>query len=299
MNRKEFPPMTEPRLQTPKPRRASAMAARHAQTAAQACRLIETADSPPSLQSLAAAVGFSPYHFHRLFKGALGVTPRQYAAAIRTGRARSKLRGRTSVTEAIYGAGFGSSSRFYERSSDSLGMKPREYQSGGPGVAIQYAVAPCPLGLVLVAGTGRGLCSVCFDHDRSALERDLRRDFPQASIEKAGPEFESWVKAVVDQIKRPAARLDLPLDIRGTAFQQRVWQALREIPTGQTASYTEIAARIGQPTAVRAVARACATNPVAVVIPCHRVVGKNGALTGYRWGVGRKRQLLAAEQNPP
>jgi len=269
---------------------------RHAEAAARACRIIETSDSLPALDALAEAVGLSRHHFHRIFKNVVGVTPRQYAAAHRTGRVRSELRARPSITDAIYSAGFNSSSRFYERSADTLGMTPGEYRSGGKGVPIRYAIAACPLGLVLVAGTARGVCSVCFGNGRTTLERQLRQDFPEASIEKADRAFDAWVGEIVGHLKHPAGRLDLPLDIRGTAFQQRVWQALREIPAGRTASYAEVAARIGQPSAVRAVGRACATNPVAVIVPCHRVVRTNGELSGYRWGVERKRQLLKRER---
>jgi AraC family transcriptional regulator of adaptative response/methylated-DNA-[protein]-cysteine methyltransferase len=270
---------------------------RHAKAAAKACRIIEGADSAPTLAVLAQAVGLSRYHFHRVFKSVVGVTARQYAAAYRTGRVRSELRARPSVTEAIYSAGFSSSSRFYERSSDSLGMTPREFRSGGPGVPIRYAVAACPLGLVLIAGTARGICAVRFGHERATLERELRQDFPKATLAKADRAFDDWVKAVVQLIQQPSGRIDLPLDIRGTAFQQRVWQALREIPAGRTASYSEVAARIGQPAAVRAVARACAANPVAVIVPCHRVVRRDGGISGYRWGVERKGRLLQWEKS--
>ncbi|WP_150107262.1 bifunctional DNA-binding transcriptional regulator/O6-methylguanine-DNA methyltransferase Ada [Pedosphaera parvula] len=273
----------------------ASLAKRHADAAAKACRIIETSDPLPSLDELANAVGLSRYHFHRIFKKTVGVTPRQYFAAHRNERVRSELRSQPSVTQAIYGAGFNSSSRFYERSTETLGMTPGEYQKGGNGTVIRYGFAACPLGLALIAGTARGICSVSFGINRALLEEDLRKNFPKASFEKADRSFDTWVKAIVDHIKDPASRVDLPLDIRGTAFQQRVWQALREIPVGQTASYTEVAARIGQPSAVRAVARACATNRIAAIIPCHRVIGTNGSLTGYRWGVERKRQLLKQE----
>ena len=272
---------------------------RHAGLAARACRIIEASDSSPGLDALAEAVGLSRYHFHRMFKKVVGVTPRQYAAARRTGRVRSELRARGSVTEAIYGAGFNSNSRFYERSPETLGMTPSEYRGGGNGVAIRYAITSCPLGLVLVAGTARGICSVRFGDVRVKLERELRQDFPKAVFEKPDRAFDAWVTAIVEHVKHPAGRIDLPLDIRGTAFQQRVWQALREIPVGQTASYREVAARIGHPSAVRAVARACATNPVAAIVPCHRVIRSDGGLSGYRWGVGRKRQLLKREGTMP
>lgn len=282
---------------------------RHAEAAIRACRMLEAADAIPSLETLADAVGLSRYHFHRIFKKTVGVTPRQYAAAHRAGRVQAELRtgsganaggtnsNSNTITRAIYGAGFGSSGRFYERAPEVLGMTPGEYRDGGPGVAIRYAIAACPLGLVLVAGTARGLCAVRLGDDRAALEAEFRRDFPQASIEPDGDgALDAWVRAVVARIERPAQSADpLPLDIRGTAFQQRVWQALRAIPPGETASYAEIAARIGRPSAARAVARACATNPAAIVVPCHRVVGKSGELTGYRWGLDRKRQLLERE----
>ena len=239
----------------------------------------------------------SRYHFHRVFKQAVGLTPRQYAAAHRTRRVRSELRAQRSVTEAIYRAGFNSSSRFYERSSETLGMTPRQYQGGGRGVVVRYAIARCALGRVLVAGTARGICAVRFGDGPATLERELRQDFPKAAIARADGPFKAWVNTLVEHLRHPAGRIDLPLDIRGTAFQQRVWQALREIPVGQTASYSEIAARIGRPSAVRAVARACATNPVAVIVPCHRVVRSDGGISGYRWGVERKRAILQREQS--
>jgi AraC family transcriptional regulator, regulatory protein of adaptative response / methylated-DNA-[protein]-cysteine methyltransferase len=268
---------------------------RYAEAATKACRLIETADARLTLDVLAATVGLSPYHFHRIFKRVVGVTPQQYAAMSRAGRLKSELRGRGSVTDAIYGAGFNSSSRFYERSSDTLGMTPREYRNGGQEVTIRYAVADCALGLVLVAGTARGICSVRFGDRQASLEQELHQDFPRASIEKGDDDFDRWVRAILDHIEEPGHSINLPLDIQGTAFQQRVWQALREIPPGQTASYSEVATRIGQPTAARAVARACGTNPVAVVVPCHRVVGTRGRLGGYRWGIERKQKLLKRE----
>jgi AraC family transcriptional regulator of adaptative response/methylated-DNA-[protein]-cysteine methyltransferase len=199
------------------------------------------------------------------------------------------------VTQAIYGAGFNSSSRFYERSSDTLGMTPREFQKGGSGVTIQYAVVPCPLGLAMVAGTERGISFVGFGNERTMLEQELKKEFPKATLEKAAKSFHAWVNTIVDYIKHPRDEIKLPLDIRGTAFQQRVWQALREIPVGRTSTYTEVAAKIGRPAAVRAVARACATNPTCVIVPCHRVLRKGGNLSGYRWGLDRKRQLLKRE----
>ena len=262
---------------------------------AKACRIIETSDSPPSLAALAEGAGLSPYHFQRVFKRVVGVTPREYGVALKTGRARTELRARNTVTEAIYGAGYGSSSRFYERANETLGMTPREFRQGGGGVTLRFAIERSQLGLVLVAGTARGICAVQFGDDRAVLERGLRREFPRARVENAGRDFNSWVKAVVAHIEAPARRIELPLDIRGTAFQHRVWQALRKIPAGATSTYAEIAATIGNPRAVRAVGRACAANPVAVVVPCHRVVRSDGNLSGYRWGIRRKRELLRRE----
>ena len=262
---------------------------------AKACRLIESAASSLTLDQVAAAVEMSRYHFHRVFKQITGVTPGKYATAHRSKMVRETLLTKSSVTAAIYDAGFQSSSRFYENSAETLGMSPTEYQRGGKGVTIRYAITPCPLGIVLVAGTARGICRVSFGYDRESLEREVRGIFSQATFEKPDKTFTAWVKNLVAHLKRPGEKLDLPLDIRCTAFQQRVWQALREIPPGETASYSEIAAKIGKPTAARAVARACATNTIAVAIPCHRVVGTNGALTGYRWGIERKQQLLQQE----
>ena len=268
---------------------------RQANAVAQACRIIDSSESVTSLKALADAVGLSRYHFHRLFKKVAGVTPREYSAAVRTERVRSKLAEASSVTDAIYGAGFNSSSRFYEGPRDTLGMTPTEYRKGGRGVPIGYVIAPCPFGFVLVAGTARGICCIRLGSERARLEQELQDEFPEASIAKGDHRFRAWVNAIVASINNPALQIELPLDIRGTAFQQRVWQALRQIPAGRTASYAEVAARIGQPTAVRAVARACATNPVALIVPCHRVIGSDGKLTGYRWGVERKRALLEME----
>ena len=268
---------------------------RQADVVTNACRMIADAESAPTLTALAKSAGLSPHHFLRVFKQVVGVTPREFAAAQRDGRARTELRARATVTEAIYGAGFNSSGRFYEHSTEKLGMQPGEFRRGGGGVTIRHAIAPCPLGLVLVAGTARGICAVSFGASRAELRRTLAQDFPHARIEPGGRDFNAWVKAIVKQIQQPATRLDVPLDIRGTAFQQRVWGALREIPVGQTASYAEVAARIGRPQSARAVAGACATNPVAVFVPCHRVVHSDGTLSGYHWGRERKRELLRRE----
>lgn len=270
-------------------------AERDAAAIARACRLIESSDELPDLDTLAATAGLSRFHFHRLFKKNLGVTPRQYTVAHRTTRVRSGLRKTTTVTEAIYSAGFNSSSRFYENSTQTLGMTPRDYKSGGQGHTIRYGTTRSPLGMLLVAGTEHGICSVILGDDSAAVEQELRTFFPQASLEKADQDFRDALKELVRHLNDPSQPANLPLDIRGTAFQQRVWQALREIPAGETASYSEVARRIGHPAAVRAVARACATNRIAIVIPCHRVIGLKGSLTGYRWGVSRKKQLLAQE----
>jgi AraC family transcriptional regulator of adaptative response/methylated-DNA-[protein]-cysteine methyltransferase len=262
---------------------------------ADACRLIEGADETPALAELAAAAGLSPYHFHRVFKAATGVTPKDYATAHRTRRVRDQLARSNTVTEAIYEAGFNSNSRFYEKSDEMLGMTPSDYRAGGANAEIHFAVGECSLGSILVAKSARGVCAILLGGDPEALLQELQDRFPRAGLIGGDAGFEALVAKVVGLIETPGIGLDLPLDVRGTAFQRRVWQALREIPAGSTASYTEIAARIGEPRAVRAVAAACAANALAVAIPCHRVVRTNGALSGYRWGVERKRALLARE----
>jgi AraC family transcriptional regulator, regulatory protein of adaptative response / methylated-DNA-[protein]-cysteine methyltransferase len=261
-----------------------------------ACRMIESAESQPKLADLAQAAGLSTYHFQRVFKSVTGVSPREYAAERRNQRMRSELRNGASVTQAIYGAGYGSSSRFYEGASSKLGMKPSEFRDAGERQQIRFAIDQCSLGLVLVAATSKGICSVRFGEDARTLEAELRTEFGKAEIQRGDSAFRKWVKAVLNQIEEPRAQIELPLDVRGTAFQHRVWEALRRIPAGETATYTGIAERIGSPAAVRAVARACATNPVAVVVPCHRVLRKDASLAGYRWGLNRKRALLKREK---
>jgi AraC family transcriptional regulator of adaptative response/methylated-DNA-[protein]-cysteine methyltransferase len=272
------------------------LAQSHAARVAEICRLIEAADQTPRLAALAKRAGLSVYHFHRVFKAVTGVTPRGYAAAHRTKRVRSELEKRSkTVTEAIYDAGFNSGGRFYETSDHLLGMTPRNYRAGGANTDIHFAVGECTLGSVLVAQSAKGVCAILLGDDPDALVRDLQDRFPRATFVGGDPEFEQTVAKVIGFVEQPAIGFDLPLDVRGTAFQQRVWQALRQIPAGSTASYAEIAERIGAPSRARAVAQACGANALAVAIPCHRVVRTDGSLSGYRWGVERKRSLLERE----
>lgn len=262
---------------------------------AAACRLIEAAEEPPSLAALADAVGLSRYHFHRSFTAAVGVTPRAYAAACRARRLRDGLAQAATVTAALYDAGFNSSGRFYAQADALLGMTATRYRAGGAGVEIRFAVGQCSLGAILVAMTDRGICAIALGDDPDALVRDLQDRLPAARLHADDLDFAATVAQVVGLVERPGLAVDLPLDIRGTAFQQRVWQILRTIPPGETRTYAEIAAALGLPRAVRAVARACAANPLAVAIPCHRVVRRDGAASGYRWGIARKEALLDRE----
>jgi len=263
---------------------------------AQACRRIEDAEEPPKLDALAASVGMSPFYFHRQFKAITGLTPKAYGAADRAKKVRAELAdGKTSVTSAIYGAGFNSNSRFYESSNEVLGMTPTAYKQGGKDADIRFAVGQCSLGAILVARSKKGICAITLGDDPDELVRDLQDRFPNANLIGADRGFERLVAQVVGFVETPRIGLDLPLDVRGTAFQQRVWQALRGIPAGKTASYAEVARRIGKPKAVRAVAQACGANKIAVAIPCHRVVKNDGVLSGYRWGVERKRALIEKE----
>ena len=250
---------------------------------------------PPFLADLADAAGLSPGYFHRLFKSVTGLTPRQYAAATRATRVRKDLRTSGTVTEAIYASGFGSNGRFYEQSDALLGMTPSRYRAGGTKETLRFAVGQSSLGAILVASSDKGVTAILIDDDPDALVRDLQDRFPNATLVGGDKAYEALVARVVGAVEAPATAIDLPLDIRGTAFQQRVWNALREIPAGTTATYAEIAAIIGAPRAFRAVAGACAANVLAVAIPCHRVVRNDGALSGYRWGVERKRTLIARE----
>jgi AraC family transcriptional regulator, regulatory protein of adaptative response / methylated-DNA-[protein]-cysteine methyltransferase len=260
-----------------------------------ACERIEQAEEAPKLAELAVSVGLSPYHFHRVFKAITGVTPKAYAAQTRAGRAADGLRTAETVTDAIYDAGFNSSSRFYESTDARLGMTPGAVRRGGAGARIRFAVGQASLGAVLVAATDKGVCAILLGDDPEALVRDLQDRFPRAELEGGDADFERMVAQVVGLVEAPGQRLDLPLDIRGTAFQQKVWAALSAIPPGKTATYAEVARAIGQPKAVRAVAQACGANPLAIAIPCHRVVRSDGDLSGYRWGVERKRKLIDRE----
>jgi AraC family transcriptional regulator, regulatory protein of adaptative response / methylated-DNA-[protein]-cysteine methyltransferase len=267
----------------------------NSRTIARTCRLIEQAEEIPSLAALARAAGLSPGYFHRVFKTVTGVTPKDYAVAHRADKVRVELARSSTVTEAIYDAGFNSNGRFYEKSGEMLGMTPTDYRAGGANTVIRFAVGECSLGSILVAKSEKGVCAIQFGDDPESLVHDLQDRFPRAQLIGGDAEFEQLVAQVVGFIEAPGIGLDLPLDVRGTAFQQRVWAALREIPAGITVSYSDIARRIGAPEAVRAVAGACAANTLAVAIPCHRVVKSDGALSGYRWGIDRKRALIDRE----
>lgn len=271
------------------------LAERRAALVARLCRFIENAESTPSLQELAELAGLSAGYLHRVFKSVAGVTPRAYAAAQRATRVRGALERSPTITEAIYGAGFNSDGRFYETSNRVLGMTPTDFRSGGGNTAMRFAVGECSLGAILVAASKRGVCAILLGDDPDTLLRELQDRFPHADLIGGDADFERLVAEVVGFVEAPKLGLNLPLDVRGTAFQQRVWQALREIPLGQTVSYADVARRIGAPEAVRAVAGACAANILAVAIPCHRVVRINGGLSGYRWGVERKRALIERE----
>ncbi len=260
------------------------------------CRLIETAKEPPSLKELAAAVNLSPFHLHRLFKSAVGVTPKQYAVAQRTRRLQQGLPQEKTVVQAILQAGYRSGSRCYDQAGNILGMSPAEYQQGARGVRIRSTIVESSLGWLLVAATDRGVCLMEFADQADKLREGLAARFPRAELIEGDAEFVDWVQQAVRLVAKPTAQPALPLDIQGTAFQQRVWQTLQAIPPGKTVTYTEIAELIGRPRAVRAVASAIASNPVAVVIPCHRVIGRSGELRGYRWGLNRKQTLIEQER---
>lgn len=265
---------------------------------ARACRMIEAAEAPPTLAQLARGAGLSSYHFHRLFSRICGVTPKAYAQAHRRTRLHEELKESRTVTDAIYGSGYHSSARFYATAQDTLGMTASAYRAGAPREAIRFAIGQSSLGAVLVAASTKGVCAISLGDDPEELLRDLQHRFPRATLIGGDESFERYVAAAVGMVERPQSSFDLPLDMRGTAFQQRVWAALRDIPAGATASYADIAKRIGAPKATRAVAGACAANPVSLAVPCHRVVRSDGALSGYYWGVERKRELLKRERKP-
>ncbi|MGV3742334.1 MAG: bifunctional DNA-binding transcriptional regulator/O6-methylguanine-DNA methyltransferase Ada [Burkholderiaceae bacterium] len=269
--------------------------ARHAALMQSACRMIEAAETAPALNELAARAGMSAYYFQRIFKRCIGVTPKAYAMAQREKRLRKLLPEEASVTTAIFNAGYQSASRFYAQSAHVVGMPPSRYRAGGTHMPIRFAIGECMLGSILVAQSARGICAILLGDDPDQLLKDLQARFPHAELIAGESDFESVVAYVVGFVQAPRMEFDLPLDIQGTVFQQRVWNALRKIPPGQTLSYTELAQRMGTPTAVRAVASACAANPLAVAIPCHRVVRNNGDLAGYRWKIERKRSLLDIE----
>lgn len=271
------------------------LAGHQAAMVAELCRFIEAAEQAPTLEALARRAGMSSFHLHRVFKEVTGLTPKAYAAAHRARRVREALAGSGTVTDAIYGAGYNSNGRFYETSNAVLGMTPTAWRAGGADTDIRFAIGQCALGAILVAQSARGVCAIALGEDPDVLARELQDRFPQARLTGGDAGFEALVARVVGFVEAPGVGLDLPLDVRGTAFQQRVWQALREIPAGRTASYAEIARRIGSPKSVRAVAQACGANTLAVAIPCHRVVRSDGRLSGYRWGVERKGALLKRE----
>ncbi|HEY3809309.1 MAG TPA: bifunctional DNA-binding transcriptional regulator/O6-methylguanine-DNA methyltransferase Ada [Steroidobacteraceae bacterium] len=274
---------------------ATGPADRQAALVAQACRTIGQADEIPQLAELASAAGLSRFHFHRLFKSVTGLAPKAYAAAVRAQRVRDRLPDSGSVTAAIYDAGFNSNGRFYAQSQAALGMTPSRFRAGGAGEEIRFALAQCSLGAILVAATERGVCAITLGDDPEALLRDLQDRFPRAQLRGGDAAFERTVATVIGFVESPATGLNLPLDLKGTSFQLRVWQALRTIPAGETTTYAEIARRLGQPKACRAVGAAIGANPVAVAVPCHRVIRSDGTLCGYHWGVERKRALLARE----
>jgi AraC family transcriptional regulator of adaptative response/methylated-DNA-[protein]-cysteine methyltransferase len=269
--------------------------AENAALVAKACRIIEESEEEPSLEELAGAVGRSPSYFHRVFKATIGLTPKNYAAAHRAKKVRQGLASCNTVTEAIYDAGFNSSGRFYEKSKDMLGMTPSQYRAGGTDEEIKFAVGQTSLGAILVASSKKGVAAILLGDDPDELVRNLQDRFPRARFIGADRDYEALVARVVGFVEAPKIGLNLPLDVRGTAFQERVWQALREIPVGTTICYAELARRIGSPKAARAVAAACSANKLAVAIPCHRVVRNDGSLSGYAWGVERKRVLLDRE----
>lgn len=275
---------------------ASSKAIEREQKIIHACRIIEKSETSLKLDELATQVNLSPYHFHRLFKKIVGVTPKQYASRNQSRRFQESLKTSPSITDAIYSAGYGSSGGAYDKTQDQLAMKPKVYRKGGAGITITYGLAQCFLGWIIIGATDRGICAIEFGDDPGTLPDQVQISFPNAQLKKADRSFITLIKEVVDFIKSPEDTFQIPLDIQGTAFQQQVWNILRQIKPGETLSYTEVAERIGKPKAARAVASACASNKLAVVIPCHRVISKVGKMSGYRWGTERKKMLLESEQ---
>lgn len=273
------------------------IADRHVTAIGRACALIREREALPSLAELAEAAGISRFHFHRVFKQITGTTPREWGKAHRLDRFADRLDAGESVAESVYAAGFGASSRAYEAAPNGLGMTPGTRRHGGKGETIRYTIVPTPIGQAIIAATERGICMTALGDDAASLEAELRRRFPAAALVAADGVLAGWAEQIVHFITRPDAQPDLPLDITGTAFQAQVWRALQKIPPGRTTSYSELAAALGRPQAVRAVARACASNRVALLVPCHRVVRSDGELAGYRWGIERKRSLLARERD--
>lgn len=263
----------------------------------QACDIIRAnPEERHTLGALAGRVGLSRFHFQRAFTQVVGISPRAFADACRLGQVKTALKRGERVTPALYDAGYGSSSRLYERAGAALGMTPATYRKGAPGVAIDFTIAESPLGRLLLAATARGVCRVMIGEKDTSLERDLRQEYPHATVRRHDRILSAQVRTLLEHLRGRSPHVELPLDVRATAFQWRVWAELQAIPYGETRTYREVAAAIGKPTATRAVARACATNPVALLIPCHRVIRTDGSMGGYRWGIPRKEKLLAQEQ---
>jgi len=267
-----------------------------AQYVTRARQFLDNAEGVVTLAQLSQRLGVSPFHLQRLFKRATGLSPREYQSARRMQQVKAVLRKGEDVTTALYEAGFGSPSRLYEKAAPQMGMTPGAYRRGGEGATIRFAIVPSPLGRLLVAATGTGLCAVRFGESAAELERGLRQEFPAAKVHREDEALQPYVRPLLSSLRGENTTIDLPLDVRATAFQKRVWDALLQIPRGETRSYKQVAGSIGEPAAVRAVARACAANPVALAVPCHRVVRSDGDLSGYRWGAERKKKLLQAEK---